>query len=293
MNQVVNKVMKKKLCLFIGLISLTLAGCMAQEVSMDEKPVVVLDDFEDASAENNPEVLKEEISQCIQTIITDNVKKPGSLQFDMEKLAGLDADAADRWSAIITYWNDANKKDFVNKDVLPDGLPDDNSLCIVVLGYQLNADGSMKEELIGRLEKALENTKKYPNAYILVTGGGTASGNSSATEADCMADWLIENGIAKDKIIIENMSKTTAENALFSYAILRNDYPSVNSVAIVTSDYHIPLGCMLFNSEFILDENKNIGDIAVVANSSYDADVVGGFSMSSQADWLIHLYGRQ
>ena len=162
-----------------------------------------------------------------------------------------------------------------------------------MLGYQLNADGTMKDELIGRLKTALDNADKYPNAYILVTGGGTASANSSATEADCMAEWLLENGIAEDKVIIENMSKTTAENALFSYAILNRDYPEVSSIAIVTSDYHIPLGCMLFNSEFMLDRNKNIGDIAVVANSAYDADVVGSFSMSSQADWLNHLYGRQ
>lgn len=285
--------MIRKICIIAGLLVLVLAGCTDKEASNNEKPVVVLDDFGEVDDNMDPELLQAEINQCVLTIISDNVRKPGSVQVDIDKLAALDKESADRWEAIIKYWNDANEKDFVNKDILPDGLPDDNSLCIVVLGYQLNADGTMKDELIGRLETALENTNKYPNAYILVTGGGTASANSSATEADCMAEWLIENGIAEDKVIIENMSKTTAENALFSYAILDRDYPEVSSIAIVTSDYHIPLGCMLFNSELMLDRNKNIGDIAVVANSAYDADVVGGFSMSSQADWLNHLYGRQ
>lgn len=285
--------MIRKICIIAGLLVLVLAGCTDKEASNNEKPVVVLDDFGEVDDNMDPALLQAEINQCVQTIISDNVRKPGSVQVDIDKLAALDKESADRWAAIIKYWNDANEKDFVNKDILPDGLPDDNSLCIVVLGYQLNADGTMKDELIGRLETALDNADKYPNAYILVTGGGTASANSSATEADCMAEWLIENGIAEDKVIIENMSKTTAENALFSYAILDRDYPEVSSIAIVTSDYHIPLGCMLFNSEFMLDRNKNIGDIAVVANSAYDADVVGGFSMSSQADWLNHLYGRQ
>lgn len=285
--------MIRKICIIAGLLVLVLAGCTDKEASNNEKPVVVLDDFGEVDDNMDPALLQAEINQCVLTIISDNVRKPGSVQVDIDKLAALDKESADRWTAIIKYWNDANEKDFVNKDILPDGLPDDNSLCIVVLGYQLNADGTMKDELIGRLETALDNADKYPNAYILVTGGGTASANSSATEADCMAEWLIENGIAEDKVIIENMSKTTAENALFSYAILNRDYPEVSSIAIVTSDYHIPLGCMLFNSEFMLDRNKNIGDIAVVANSAYDADVVGGFSMSSQADWLNHLYGRQ
>lgn len=285
--------MIRKICIIAGLLVLVLAGCTDKEALNNEKPVVVLDDFGEVDDNMDPALLQAEINQCVQTIISDNVRKPGSVQVDIDKLAALDKESADRWAAIIKYWNDANEKDFVNKDILPDGLPDDNSLCIVVLGYQLNADGTMKDELIGRLETALDNADKYPNAYILVTGGGTASANSSATEADCMAEWLLENGIAEDKVIIENMSKTTAENALFSYAILDRDYPEVSSIAIVTSDYHIPLGCMLFNSEFMLDRNKNIGDIAVVANSAYDADVVGSFSMSSQADWLNHLYGRQ
>lgn len=285
--------MIRKICIIAGLLVLVLAGCTDKEALNNEKPVVVLDDFGEVDDNMDPELLQAEINQCVQTIISDNVRKPGSVQVDIDKLAALDKESADRWAAIIKYWNDANEKEFINKDILPAGLPDDNSLCIVVLGYQLNADGTMKDELIGRLETALDNADKYPNAYILVTGGGTASANSSATEADCMAEWLLENGIAEDKVIIENMSKTTAENALFSYAILNRDYPEVSSIAIVTSDYHIPLGCMLFNSEFMLDRNKNIGDIAVVANSAYDADVVGSFSMSSQADWLNHLYGRQ
>lgn len=285
--------MIRKICIIAGLLVLVLAGCTDKEALSNEKPVVVLDDFGEVDDNIDPALLQAEINQCVQTIISDNVRKPGSVQVDIDKLAALDKESADRWAAIIKYWNDANEKEFINKDILPAGLPDDNSLCIVVLGYQLNADGTMKDELIGRLKTALDNADKYPNAYILVTGGGTASANSSATEADCMAEWLLENGIAEDKVIIENMSKTTAENALFSYAILNRDYPEVSSIAIVTSDYHIPLGCMLFNSEFMLDRNKNIGDIAVVANSAYDADVVGSFSMSSQADWLNHLYGRQ
>ncbi len=283
-----------QICIFIGVMILLLTGRAGGDGLSEQITGAELDDFDAVQIEEmDPEVLKQEIDKCVQAVINDNVKNKSIVASDIGKLEALDTDAAHRWSSIVEYWNKANEKDFVNGDILPDGLPEDNSLCIVVLGYQLNADGSMKDELIGRLETALANSDKYPNAYILVTGGGTASGNVEATEADCMAQWLVENGVAAEKIIIENKSKTTAENALFSYDILDKEYPEVNSIAIITSDYHISLGCVLFNAECMLDENKSVGDIAVVANASYDAGFRGSFSMSDQAAWLQHLYTRQ
>ena len=47
----------------------------------------------------------------------------------------------------------------VNVDVLPDGLPNDDSLCITVLGFALNDDGTMKDELVGRLQTDLQVLK--------------------------------------------------------------------------------------------------------------------------------------
>ena len=78
----------------------------------------------------------------------------------------------------------------------------------------------MAPELVGRCETALACAAQYPNAYLIVTGGGTASGNRSATEADVMAAWLEEHGIGKEKIIIENRSLTTDQNASNTCSIL-------------------------------------------------------------------------
>lgn len=282
-----------QICIFVGVMILLLAGRVEGD---DSSGHITGEGFDDFSAlqigEMDPAFLKQEIDECVQTIINDNVKKKSAVPDDLAKLEALDAEAAYGWSTIIDYWNRANEDDFVNGDMLPDGLPEDASLCIVVLGYQLNPDGSMKDELIGRLETALANHNKYPNSYILVTGGGTASGNVQATEADCMAQWLVENGVASEKIIIENRSKTTLENALYSCAILEDCFSEVTDIAIITSDYHIPLGCVLFNAECILSESRTVNGRAVVANASYDAGVVGGFNMSSQANWLLHLYTR-
>lgn len=161
-------------------------------------------------------------------------------------------ESAELWQAIVKNWDYMNKEMPIPYDALPEGLPEDDSLCIVVLGFQLNSDGSMQPELVKRLETAKNCADQYPNAYILVTGGGTASG-SQTTEADEMANWLTEQEIADGRIIVENRSLTTAQNAKFSGGILKEDYPQVHSIAIVTSDYHIPWGAVLFETQFLLD----------------------------------------
>ena len=74
---------------------------------------------------------------------------------------------------LFSYCDRTNEKDFVNSES-PEGLPDDDSLCIVILGYSLSPYGEVRDELMTRLDAGIEVAEKYPNAYILVTGGGTA-----------------------------------------------------------------------------------------------------------------------
>ena len=61
----------------------------------------------------------------------------------------------------MKYWQTNHEKLEINNDILPDGLDNSNKFCIVVLGYQLNDDGTMKDELIGRLKVALDSANKY------------------------------------------------------------------------------------------------------------------------------------
>jgi DUF218 domain. len=120
----------------------------------------------------------------------------------------------------------------IHENVLPDGLPNTDELCIVALGFQLNADGTMRDELIERLKVVLNSAEKYPNALIVCTGGGTAAENEASTEAGKMAEWLIANGIPEERIIIEDRSLTTAQNAIYTYDILTERYPQVSQLAL-------------------------------------------------------------
>lgn len=169
---------------------------------------------------------------------------------------------------ILDYWRAVDNDLEIHEAVLPDGLDDSESLCIVVLGYQLNPDGSIREELVGRLNTALSCAEKYPNAYILCTGGGTASKNKSASEAEMMGAWLIEHGLDSDRLLLENKSLTTSENAIFSCELIQKEHPEIKSIAIVSSDYHIPCGAILFQTKCIEADL----DINVVSNAAYRTD---------------------
>lgn len=190
-----------------------------------------------------------------------------------EKLSALkEADPAlgKLWEDTMEYWFYANDEMPVTPHVLPDGLPENDSLCIVVLGYQLLADGEMTPELLGRCQVALASAEKYPEALIAVTGGGTAKANETVTEAGVMADWLIGQGIAPERILREDASLTTADNAQNLCAMLAAEYPQVKTMAVVTSDYHQPLACLLFTQAALLWEYET-GELPyeVAANAGY------------------------
>ena len=193
----------------------------------------------------------------------------------LDQIEDDDPMEADKWDMIMDMWAGLYDGTDVNYDLLPSNLSDTDRMCIVVLGFQLNPDGSMRDELIHRLEVALACAEQYPDAYIACTGGGTAANNEDATEAGRMADWLISHGLESDRVIVEDRSQTTAQNAIFTLGILSREYPQVDRIAIVSSDYHIATADILFEAESILIA-RDSGNIPfdVVSNAAYEARIM-------------------
>lgn len=191
----------------------------------------------------------------------------------LDELEAVDPEQADDWRKIMDKWEYAVNELESPYGCLPDGLPQDDSLCIVVMGYVLKPNGDMRDELVGRCQVALNSWKKYPNAYIICTGGGTASGNGNATEAGQMVKWLIEHGVDESKVIAEKKSLSSEQNALNSVDILKSQYPQVDSIALISSDYHLRRCYVLFEAALALNDWDE--DYTVIGTAGYDATQLG------------------
>ena len=105
---------------------------------------------------------------------------------------------------------------------------------LVVLGNRMNDDGTFSSIMLERLYKTLEVADDYDK--IIVTGG-VANPNAGIAEGDMMCQWLVENGIPMKKVLVENKSHTTKENAKYSAPIIKG--LGSDDVTLLSSAYHI------------------------------------------------------
>ncbi|MCG2724802.1 MAG: YdcF family protein [Elusimicrobia bacterium] len=88
---------------------------------------------------------------------------------------------------------------------------------------------------------------KEKDIPIIASGGAVFSpwrGQAKKAEAEVAKRFLMDIGIAGNKIIIENKSRDTYENAVFSRKICIER--GFKKVIIVTSAFHMPRAAMIF-----------------------------------------------
>ena len=101
-----------------------------------------------------------------------------------------------------------------------------------------------------------------------------------------MAEWLTAQGVDPARLMVEDRSLTTAQNAIFTYELLEKTCPQVRQIAIISSDYHIATGTLLFGAEALLRDSA----IEIVSNAAWPAPS-GELSPMFQAGALIELSG--
>lgn len=105
---------------------------------------------------------------------------------------------------------------------------------LVVLGCQVK-EGKPSEMLKRRLDAAVEYLGTHPECVVIVTGA--QGSGEDMPEADVMYSYLIENGIAKERIFKESNAIRTSENIRFSAEIIKREELG-NDVIIVTDAFH-------------------------------------------------------
>ncbi len=110
--------------------------------------------------------------------------------------------------------------------------PEKNLDYIIVLGAQVKKEGP-SVVLKYRLDAAKEYLEANPGTKCVVSGGkGT---NEIVSEAEGMREYLVANGIAPERIILEDRSTDTDENIRFSKELI----PEGSSIGLVTNDFHL------------------------------------------------------
>lgn len=125
-------------------------------------------------------------------------------------------------------------------------------LVAVILGNRLNDDGSITDIMERRLESALKLNKLFKPDYIVVSGG-VANAKAGVSEAQVMRDYLVERGVSDEKIVLEDKSLSTKQNAEFSVPICAK--LNATEILLCTSLEHMSRGFLnpikLFEKELV------------------------------------------
>jgi uncharacterized SAM-binding protein YcdF (DUF218 family) len=114
---------------------------------------------------------------------------------------------------------------------------------IVVLGGAVEADESLARgqltvnEAAERVIALADLARRYPAAKV-VFSGGASSLVEQAVEAEGVARFIGELGLARERLVLEDHSRTTRENALYSRELLKPQ-PDERWL-LVTSAWHMP-----------------------------------------------------
>lgn len=103
----------------------------------------------------------------------------------------------------------------------------------VILGAQWKINGP-SEVLRRRLDRAIEYLNENPGTIAIVSGG--QGPDEVMSEAAGMRQYLVNAGIAEDRILMEDRSTNTRENLAFSAALFDKDN---SSTVIVTNNFHV------------------------------------------------------
>ncbi len=129
-----------------------------------------------------------------------------------------------------------------------DGLTDsaEASDVVVVLGNEVQADGSPSARLAARLDAAVDVYEAGLVDAVIVSG---AVGQSGHDEAVVMADYLVAEGVPIEVIVIDSEGFTTRATAVNSAAIM--DERGWTSAIVATQYFHIPRSRLALKQEGI------------------------------------------
>jgi uncharacterized SAM-binding protein YcdF (DUF218 family) len=109
---------------------------------------------------------------------------------------------------------------------------------LLILGARVRGE-TVSLSLRDRLERGLEYLEQFPDTKAVLSGG--QGPGESITEAEAMKRYLVERGVAPERIILEDRSTDTFQNLNYSKQVLEERGVNLNetSITLVTNDFHM------------------------------------------------------
>lgn len=108
---------------------------------------------------------------------------------------------------------------------------------VIVMGAGIRGE-EPSLSMLNRLKPTLEYLEENPDAVAIVSG--SQAPDEIVSEASVMKRWLEEQGIAPERVLLEDQADSSYENILFSLEIIEEmGGDPTGDVAIVSSDYHL------------------------------------------------------
>ena len=104
---------------------------------------------------------------------------------------------------------------------------------VIVLGAQVKGS-TPSYNLARRLDAAYDYLEENPQTQVILSGG--QGEGEDISEAQAMAEYLLDKGIAKERMILEEQSTNTDENLRYSREKMQDQDASV---VLVTNHFHV------------------------------------------------------
>jgi uncharacterized SAM-binding protein YcdF (DUF218 family) len=135
---------------------------------------------------------------------------------------------------------------------------------IVVLGAGLRRDNTPGPALTRRSTHAADLWKQGLAPLIVCSGG--KPGNRTRSEADACAELLQANGVPADAIILEDRSRSTEENAIYTKELM--DARGWATAILVSDPYHMFRADHIFQGLGVLVFTSPVAEYNVRANDT-------------------------
>lgn len=148
---------------------------------------------------------------------------------------------------------------------------------LIVLGAQVRKDGP-SVVLRYRLDAAIHYLNENLETVCIVSGGQGV--NEPFSEAKGMADYLIENGIDENRILLEEESRNTVQNIENSKTLMKESY---DGVGIVTNNFHVFRAVQIAKVQGL----EGVCGIAADSNALYLPNNILRECLGILKDWLM------